>query len=106
MTYQPAKGENPNCKKCGTNQWLREALHIEGEVSDQHVTRHSNRCLLKHTYSQQEKSEYTHHTDEAGSIIAVEEERVEAAEKRTKGPSSVEISNSCQWQVDRAEEQV
>ena len=57
-------------------------------------------------YSQQEKSEYTHHTDEAGSIIAVEEERVEAAEKRTKGPSSVEISNSCQWQVDRAEEQV
>jgi len=59
-------------------------------VRYQHVTGHSNR----------------HHTDQAGSIVAIEEERVEAAEKRTKSPSSLEISDGRQWQIDGAEEQV
>ena len=48
----------------------------------------------------------THHTDQAGSIIAIEKEGVETAEKGTKSPSSLEVADCCQRQVDRAEEQV
>ena len=42
----------------------------------------------------------THHTDQAGSIVAIEEERVEAAEEGTQSPSSLKITDSCQWQID------
>ena len=48
----------------------------------------------------------THHADEACSIIAIEEERVEPAEKRTQRPSSLKIADGRQRQIDRAEEQV
>ena len=48
----------------------------------------------------------THHADEAGGIIAIEEKRVEPAEKWSECPCSLEESNCCQRKVDRTEEQI
>ena len=65
----------------------------------QHIAGHSN-GYLHHITSKGKGLCITYHTYQAGGIIAIEEERVEAAEKRTKGPSSLEISYGGQRQID------
>ena len=65
----------------------------------QHIAGHSNGHLYQIRSKGKGKSA-TYHTDQAGGIVAIEEERVEAAEKRTKGPSSLKISDGGQRQID------